>query len=792
MWLLPPDFPLRPLRLAPDHRALPWYATEREIEQLMELLRRMVPEIREWVRVPWSALGMVSGRSEVREGAALMVEAPEDLDEAEARAIVAGVRWPYVFWRPPEPSEKHGAWLEREVKRALLSELRQGLASEEHPLRGLGIDRLSVDHAAAATDDPVDLLAIVHGAVTHRLSHADRGLRAEDWNYSVRQAIGQRLAARLGQLDDEKLTGVLRLMFSDGLRPFEGHADAGHSLQVAGLGVCVGESVALGPLARQAEDPLVRGVLLEQLLDQRHIPFDTIESSESTISLGSQELIWPPVTRIAGPVALYHWILGTDALDALEAFAKAASPDQSTSLKLDLLAKVVVSFLASGGRLVVDELTRQGKTLMAPLLRTLDAASFPTREQEQVVGLLRTLAELHFQNDEGDLNTFRRRIDDGLNTVKTLEPTSVPVGSAAILKLVIAYALLYHRQRTECYDEVLRFFADERQYVLGPEDENSSIADHLHFNLLRGSWSSLVAEVLRLRGDSLEASEMFNIVVDILLDHVARFALQPWYEWSLGRSRREGGYTDRAAASFSQLLAVRARDPEAVSERLHAHILLEQGHIAIEHANHDQAYECYHRSGQIFLEIKDEHMACYAEVFAIAAQRSRMTRVELVTRLEDIRQQAEKDDEIRLGMLVQLVLGDAEARRGGFDAAIEHYSIADALAVRCGDTIASSSVLEKLAYVFECLGIKQTAVTNLVRAAEIDTAHKRHWSAAKLLRRASVICEQEGRTQDAREYTRRAAEEESLAAQGTGVLYSKNSIGATLSEETTDAPDDEG
>jgi hypothetical protein len=121
MWLLPPDFPLRPLRLAPDRRALPWYATEHEIEQLMELLRRMVPEIKEWLLVPWAALERVGGLSGVREGAALVVLAPKELDEAGARAVIGDARWPYVFWRPTAPSEEHGAWLEREVKRALLS-----------------------------------------------------------------------------------------------------------------------------------------------------------------------------------------------------------------------------------------------------------------------------------------------------------------------------------------------------------------------------------------------------------------------------------------------------------------------------------------------------------------------------------------------------------------------------------------------------------------------------------------------------------------------------------------------
>ena len=46
MWLLPPGFPRRPLGLVPNHRALPWYATREEIEQLMELLLRMTPELR--------------------------------------------------------------------------------------------------------------------------------------------------------------------------------------------------------------------------------------------------------------------------------------------------------------------------------------------------------------------------------------------------------------------------------------------------------------------------------------------------------------------------------------------------------------------------------------------------------------------------------------------------------------------------------------------------------------------------------------------------------------------------
>ena len=260
MWLLPPDFPEDAFDLPPGTWALPWYADERRIDALMRLLVAGEARIREWLPLPWAAVEDMGDDGTVRHGAALVVQAPAALDPAVLVEKARALPWPYIFWRSSRPApEGSGAWIERELKRVVLSEVHRGLSDPEHPLARLHVDRLSLQRLASMVADPIELLEIAEAALLHRLEHAHDGLRREDYEHSVRLAAGRRLAEHLLRIPPLRRQQAL-VVIRRGGRGQEERGDfrlTAHLIQDVGLGLLVGEDLALGPLARSMADPIV-------------------------------------------------------------------------------------------------------------------------------------------------------------------------------------------------------------------------------------------------------------------------------------------------------------------------------------------------------------------------------------------------------------------------------------------------------------------------------------------------------------------------------------------------------
>lgn len=722
MWLLPPDFPLRPLRLAPDRRALPWYATEREVEQLMELLRRMVPEIKEWVRVPWSALERIGGRNEVREGAALVVEAPKELDEAAAREIVAGVRWPYVFWRPTEPSEEQGAWLERDVKRALLSELRQGLASEAHPLRDLGIARLPVDLAAAATDDPVELLAIVQGALTHRLEHADEGTRIEDWAYSVKRAIGEQLAMRLGRVEGKALKGVLELVLSDGQRPkaAKDRLDACERVQAIGLGLRVADDIALTPLARGANESVVYGVLLERLLT-KHWPreeqgFRFLRPS-SRPSSGPLRL---PPTRIAGPNVAHHPKLVIEAMSRLEGFAKdlpVGGDVASRMLRAVWLHPVFFDQLSSSPTDAVGD-------ALAKDLRLLDQHRFERKEERAFVELFRTVVDTIFAEGLGEVDARLQRIAERASRFdesrgRALHWQAIAPG----VEIFAATALLSHCRDHQRLQDLLAYAARKERAAReqGAREHGDDRA-----------WQGLCAEALRLTGRSALAARLHESA------NLFHPELYPQAEdrriWNQARAHREAGYDARA---HEVLVRLQGKERRRVLRPLQPDVSLELGLVELDRGSTAKARACFQQARAARSnDPAPSRVALYAEVYDAVARLIEGAAAELEPRLVELAGHADERGDIRLSMLVDLVLGDLMLCTERFDGARRCYWAARERAVLLGDQLALACAHEKTALLEATLGRDREALADLLHGSDLDSATEHHDAAIRQLQRA--------------------------------------------------------
>lgn len=260
MWLLPPDFPADAFDLPPGTWALPWYADDEHISRLMQLLVLGEARLREWHPLPWEALDDVDMDAPVRPGAALVIHAPSTLRADEIVARARALPWPYVFWRPSHPVvEGEGAWLEREIKRVLLSELLRGLLDTEHPLARFNVARLPLDLIASMVADPVDLVEIAQAAVLHRLRCKEAGLRSEDFGQSVRWAAGQRLGDYLLRIPEAHRFDAMALGYLGrrGQTDRASFRQAAQAIQDVGLGLLVGEDLALGPLMRSASDDAV-------------------------------------------------------------------------------------------------------------------------------------------------------------------------------------------------------------------------------------------------------------------------------------------------------------------------------------------------------------------------------------------------------------------------------------------------------------------------------------------------------------------------------------------------------
>jgi tetratricopeptide (TPR) repeat protein len=745
MWLLPPEFPLRPLRLAPDRRALPWYATEHEVEQLMELLRRMVPEIKEWVRVPWSALERVGSGSEARDGAALVVTAPSVLDDEEARATIPGIRWPYVFWQPREPSEEDGAWLEREVKRSLLSELRHGLASDGHPLRSVGIEQLPVDDAAAATEHPVELLMIVQDAVTHRLEHAAEGARAEDWAYSVRRAIGEQLAMRLARLEGKRVRGVLELVLTDGKRPraSETRIEACERLQALGLGVRVGNDIALSPLARSAKEPVVRGVLLERLPTE-HWPREDdghrFLRSSSRPSSGS--IVLPP-TRIAGPMVVHYPKLVLEALAKLEKAAKElseASDAALATLRAAWLRPLFFNELSLAPTNVAEE-------AVARNLRLLEQHRFEREEQRALVELVRILVVSGFEEPTVDVDAHLQRVAEmaaRFDESRNRAPHWQAIAPA--VEVFAATVLVGHCQDHRQLQQLLAYAARKERAAGGPRSREDG---------LDRAWRGLSAELLRLTGRSALAArthELANVFHPELYP-----AGQDRRIWNQARADREAGNETDAHA---MLLRLRGKERRRVHRPLQPDVALELGLVELDRGSTARARELFQQARTPRSDPAPSRVTLYAEAYdAVARLAEGAAAARLEPRLEELARLAGERGDPRLSMLVEIIVGDLLLRTDRFDGARRSYSSAQAKALQVGDRLALACVHEKGALLEETLGRKQEALADLLRGSDIDIDTEHHAAAARQLRRAAELADELGLSDRAEELGARAEEQ---------------------------------
>jgi hypothetical protein len=313
MWLLPPDFSADAFDVPPGTWALPWYADEQHVAALMRLLVAGETRIREWVPLPWAALDEVRADDSVRPGAALVLDAPEDLSTDEIVTRARELPWPYVFWRSSRPTlEGEGAWLERELKQVLSSEIHRGLLDPRHPLARYHVERLPLDLVASMVGDPVDFLEIAQAAVLHRLEHATDGLRREDYEHSVKWVSGKRLGDYLSRIRDEDRVLAVTMVRQGG----RGEEDRGNfrraalAVQGQGLGFLVGEDLALGPLARAAGD----GIVWAGAVDR--IPRSTITRPSRSASPHRSDQRKPSPLRITLPPAgilqeshRYKWIV---------------------------------------------------------------------------------------------------------------------------------------------------------------------------------------------------------------------------------------------------------------------------------------------------------------------------------------------------------------------------------------------------------------------------------------------------------------------------------------------------
>ncbi|MEM9458138.1 MAG: caspase family protein [Myxococcota bacterium] len=301
MWLLPPDFPTNTFDLQPGSRALPWYADDAHAAALMWLLVRGEARISEWFPLPWTALTELDRDAPVREGAALVLLVPPDVAPEEIETQARSLPWPYVFWRSRRPAlEGEEAWLERDIKRELLSQLRRSLLDRAHPLARFHVDRLPLPLVASMVADPVDLLEICQGTMLLALQSVADERERDDFEFYVRWSVGWRLGEYLLRIPEAQRQRAEALIYR-GDREREDRASfrlGAQALQAVGLGLFVGEDLALGPLARSAQDETIWAAALHRL-DLREVSVARVNLPHGARRTSKASAAPPRVTRSA-------------------------------------------------------------------------------------------------------------------------------------------------------------------------------------------------------------------------------------------------------------------------------------------------------------------------------------------------------------------------------------------------------------------------------------------------------------------------------------------------------------
>ncbi|MCA9547362.1 MAG: hypothetical protein KC613_23325, partial [Myxococcales bacterium] len=117
------------------------------------------------------------------------------------------------------------------------------------------------------TRDLVELVDLLEGAVAHRLQYARLGMDPEEWRESLQHTAGRWLADRVLRLAGHTLQHAVALLMAgpERITEVEGFIEGGQGLARLGLATVQRQTVRLGPLARQLDDPFIRGAFLDRM-----------------------------------------------------------------------------------------------------------------------------------------------------------------------------------------------------------------------------------------------------------------------------------------------------------------------------------------------------------------------------------------------------------------------------------------------------------------------------------------------------------------------------------------------
>jgi hypothetical protein len=661
MWLLPPDFPADAFDLPPGTWALPWYADDPHIALLMRLLIAGEARIREWVPLPWAALADVEPDSEVRPGAALVLHAPAELEPDEIVAKARTLPWPYVLWCSPRPAlEGEGAWLEREVKRSLLSELHRGLLDPGHPLARFHVDRLPLALVTAMVSDPVDLLEIAEAAILHRVEHARDGLRKQDFEYSARWTAGRHLGRYLLRIPEGQ-RDVAAAIIHRGGRGDEDRASfrqTAQAIQDVGLGLFVGEDLALGPLARSVRDEVVwAGVQHELPTRLRQSMEVVLGENAGPMRLGPARVVLPSLELLPpGSSKRFGW--------AFQLVPPASEPSW-------IHAALALTRACAFPRGVMDI------SGLAEIRRLLTTTSTRIHRYQRIQELLILLIDAVDPSRDIDLTLSRKRLAALVESIAIDDEERAMLG--AIDLILIEHTLLHRPNPTVL--EILEHEATARAYV--PPG-----------SWIDATWASISAEVARLGGRATLALARFDE------------ASHRWAALELdGRSGWLQSRLSAACAAFEAMQLARAtRTIDLVANPLeqgthgsaYAMISLLRGLIAGRH-DASAAADSLRIAAQHFATNNDERGHRFAQT-ALAEHQILAGDLGQVEAVRHARDEFHRLGDLRGVTYTDLVRGDAAQLGSNLDEARTCYADALRHTEQTGDDLARSTALHKLAH----------------------------------------------------------------------------------------------
>lgn len=689
MWLLPPDFPADAFDLPPGTWALPWYADDRHIDALMRLLVAGEARIREWMPLPWSALEDVGTDAAVRQGAALVLHAPAELAPETIVARARALPWPYVFWQSPRPAlEGEGAWVEREIKRVVLSEVHRGLMDPEHPLARFHVERLPLQLIASMVGDPVDLLEIAQAALLHRLEHARDGLRKEDYGYSARWEAGRRLGEYLLRIPEDRRGPAVAVIRTGG-RGGEDRGDfrfTAQAIQGMGLGLFVGEDLALGPLARSLADPIVSAGVADRLPGSPMVI--EVERSDPGIGAPTPSSRTLPQTRITLPSVeltthetLVRWI-NEIVYAAAKRDTRWASPNGSLQLGIAHPRRL---------RAHVWELRE---------LAALDLEDHRDQRLRELFSLLlRT-----FSDNQWDFARTRRSVTALVSLVAEDDKADE---LAKILDAALVERVLLQSADTRVLEELA---VESQARRLLPQSP-----------WLDATWIGISAEIARLQGHSNMALGLF----DAASHHWAAIEFDGRLGWLQSRisaacAAYDAGRTSESKRTLS--LVADEIDADRSLDTIHAMVPLLRGFIAMQDAvTARTATTSLKAAADRFHRLHDANGEQFAGV-AIAHHEILSERLVAKSDLLRARNAFVDTGNARGLTYAELVLGDAAFLRASLDEARARYREALRLTEHSGDDLARATAHHKLAHLEAQVQRYDVALPLERRALELERA----------------------------------------------------------------------